>query len=204
MSFSCLYSINLSIFQSSTFGFFLSSVQRRSLSHFSHIQRICYSDTALPMGVWSGLRKFRAAKRRTARTEGVGARVSQRGFRVDSAPSLSSAENHRTWRRAAPISLDVSSSVYWTSYHRGGSISLSSSRYYRLMSSAFMIRLDLMMCYQLFACMHLLLCPYGSRLVFQGKNWPESNISAAWTQKKKSFPACEYLLVSKWQRTLCF
>lgn len=112
---------------------FLSSVQQSSSSLFLHPQTVCYWNKALPMGVWSGLRKFSAATQRTARTGGAAAEF----FRGDFVWTL-----HRPFQVPKPQDLERSSSVFswrqssmhWTSYHRGGSISLSSSHYYRLMS----------------------------------------------------------------------
>lgn len=107
--------------------------------------------------------------------------------------------NHRTWRKQALFPLDVR--VTCTKAHNAGRA--DQSLLISLLPShvpGFMMHYSLMMCYQVFACMHLLLRPYGSNLVLRGKDWPETNISVARTIK--IFPPDEYLLVSKWQRTL--
>ena len=96
-------------------------------------------------------------------------RVSQRGFRVDSAPSLSStstagpvenrlrflltSEQHAL-NLISPGRIDQSLLISLLPFHVQG----------------FMIYLSLMMCYQVFACMHFIIVSIWLRfeLVFQG------------------------------------
>lgn len=102
-------------------------------SSFTQVLCAYYHNKTLPMGVESGLKKFSVATQRTARTEGAGAHF-LRGdfvwtlhhpFQVPKPQDLQKPSSVFFWRQ---------SSMRWTSYHRGGSISLSSSHYYRLMS----------------------------------------------------------------------
>lgn len=136
------------------------------------------------MGVWSGLREFSAATQRTARTEGAAAEslsVSQRGFRVDSAPSLSSTETTGPAENRLRFLL--------TSEQRALNLispgRIDHSLLVSLLPGLWSAR-AWWCAIKCFACMHLLLCPYGFRFVFQGTDWPESNISAAWTVKNIS------------------
>lgn len=95
--------------------------------------------------------------------------VSQRGFLVGSPLSLSSTETTKPERTGSVFSWRQSSTLNFITPRRP--ISLPSSHV-----QGFTMHWSLMMCYQVFDCMHLLLCPYGSKLAFQGIDWPESNV----------------------------